>query len=139
MSLLLSLLGIMGWAIWGYTVAFLDPEAPLATLAFYGGLFVALTCTLARLLETPAYEDADGVRVGARPGLGHGWVLATLLLFAMWLQSLRMLTQLNGILLFATLFFIELGFRLTGGGHRSQPKRRLRRVAVPNTASGREP
>ncbi len=138
MSFFVSVLGIIGWAIWGYTVAFLDPDTPLAALAFYGGLFVGLTCMLARLLETPAYEDADGVHVAARPALGHAWVLATLLLFGLWLQSLRMLTQLNGILLFATLFFIELGFRLTGGRRRPQPKRRPKRMTVPDATSGHE-
>lgn len=139
MSLLITVVGMAGWAVWGYTVAFLDPEAPFATFAFYGGLFVALTCTLARLLETPAYEDVDGAQVSAKPGLGHAWVLAALLLFALWLQSIRMLTQLNGVLLFATLFFIEVGFRLTGGRRRPQPKRRPRRMAAQDAAIGREP
>ncbi len=139
MSLLMVFLGLVGWAAWGYTVAFMAPEAPFATIAFYGSLFVALTGTLARLLETPPYEDADGVQVAAKPSIGRAWVLATLLLFALWLQSIRMLTELNGVLLFATLFFIELGFRLTGERRRPlQSKRRPRRAPAPDASSGSE-
>lgn len=139
MSLLVSVLGLAGGAIWGYTVLYVDPETPFAPLVFYCGLFLALTCTLARLLESPSYEDTDGAQVAARPGLGHAAALTTLLLFALWLQSLRMLTTINGILLLLTLFLTELGFRLSGGQQGPKAKRRLRRAAAPDTAHTREP
>ena len=138
MNVAVNLLGLIGWVACGYTVVFVDPGDPFAPLWFYFSLFVALTCTLARVLEIPGYEDADGVRVAATPGLGHASVLTILLLFALWLQSLRMLTQLNGILLFLTFALIELGFRLTGRRRRSQPKRRPRRSTSPETPSARE-
>jgi hypothetical protein len=113
MSFLVSLLGLVGWAIWGYTVLFVEPEAPFGSVAFFAGLMMALTCTLARLLESPGYEDVDGVRVSPKPALGHAAALSIMFLFALWLQSLRMLTTLNGALLALTVAMIELGFRLT--------------------------
>ena len=69
------------------------------------------------------------------PTLGHAAIVATLMLFALWLQSLRMLTSLNGILLAAMFVFIELGFFVSGGGRTSRARRRPRRV--PSTDSGR--
>lgn len=128
MSLLVSLLGLAAWSIWGYTVIIIDPAVPLAPLAFYGSLFVALTCTLAKLREAPAYEERGGTLIPARPSLGHGASATIVLLFALWLQSLRMMTPLNLILLGFALFFVELGFALTGRQHRSARARRPRRA-----------
>jgi hypothetical protein len=134
MNLFVSVLALVGWALWGYTVLFVDPGAPFARLVFYGGLYVALTCTLARLLESPGYEDLDGVLRPPKPGLGHAASLATLLLFALWLQSLRMLTALNGSLLLLTFGLIELGFRLSGSRPRPKARRRPRRPTLPETS-----
>ena len=126
MSLIVSLLGLVAWAIWGVTVATIDPSTPFAPLAFYGSLFVALTCTLGRLRERPAYDVAGEVRVSARPALGHAASIAILLLFALWLQSLRMLTSINAVLMVTSLAFVELGFWLTRE-RRPKPRRRPRR------------
>ncbi|HEX9015198.1 MAG TPA: hypothetical protein VF960_04255 [Chloroflexota bacterium] len=127
MSLFVSLLGLIAWSVWGYTVVYLDPDVSLAAVAFYGALFVALTCTLARLRERPRYEAADGTFVPARPALGHGASIAILVLFALWLQSLRMLTSLNVILLVSALGFVELGFVLTRDHPGAARPRRSRR------------
>ena len=130
MSVLVSLLGLASWSLWGYTIIAVDPNFSLAPLAFYGSLFVALTCTIARLREAPAYEDREGNRVPARPALGHAASATILLLFALWLQSLRMLTSLNLILLGCALLFVEVGFVLTGRQHRSRRSRRPRRATT---------
>ncbi len=138
MSAFVSLLGLVAWALWGYTVIYMDPETPLAALPFYGALFVAVTCTLARLRETPGYERVDGVRVPAKPSLAHGASATTLLLFALWLQSLRMLTPLNAILLAMAMFFIEVGFLLTSRQSRRARRRRPRRPPAVSAAPSAE-
>lgn len=138
MSLLVSLLGLMGWAIWGYTVVYVDPQDQFARVAFYSGLFVALTCTLARLREAPGYLDASGLQIPPKPTLGHAAAVATLVTFALWLQSLRMLTALNGILLVLTLCLIEIGFRLSRGRRPSKPRRRTLRPVVSDSRSSGE-
>ena len=129
MRFFVSILGLSAWALWGYAVTSVDPNVPMAPVGFYLALFVALTCTLSRLLAGP------GAPVEGQPNpglnLGHAAIVSVLLLFALWLQSLRMLTSLNGILLAALFGFIELGFFLSGGGRRSRPRRRPRRTASP--------
>lgn len=122
MGALISLIGLAAWAFWGYVVLFVEPDVLLAPIGFYFALFIALTCTLSRLLV-----GSGGERGGASHNLGHAAIVSVLLLFALWLQSLRMLTTLNAILL-ATLFgFIELGFFLGRGGRRPRARRRPRR------------
>ncbi|MGI5834992.1 MAG: hypothetical protein ACOX87_00700 [Chloroflexota bacterium] len=131
MNLLISLMTIAGWASWGYIVLFLDPEASLAPLAFYATLFVALTCTLAQLLGGAREEDTSS----SAPCLGHAAAVTTIILFALWLQSLRMLTPLNGILMVATFLLIELGFHLSGQRRRPRTRRRPRRQPVTDAAA----
>jgi len=132
MNLIVSLLALSAWVLWGYTVLFVDPDVPLIPVGFYGSLFVALTCTLARLLGPSGPSKTGGRFSSSRPSLGHAAVVSILLLFALWLQSLRMLTPLNGILLAAMFLFIELGFFLSGGTR--GPRARRRRRPVPPQA-----
>lgn len=127
-DLLISFLTIVGWASWGYVVLFVDPGAPLAPIAFYGTLFVALTCTLAQLLGGGGSGETEGTCAPSAPCLGHAAAVTTLMLFALWLQSLSMLTPLNGILLAATFLLIEVGFFLSGGRRRPRARRRPRRL-----------
>lgn len=125
MNLLTSLLALCAWALWGYTVLLVEPAVPMAPFAFYAALFVALTCTLARLSGGGggALDGAVDATRPSAPGLGHAAIVSTLLLFALWLQSLRMLTPLNGTLLAAMFLFIELGFFLSGGRRRARGRR----------------
>ncbi len=133
MNVLTSLLTLGAWGLWGYVVLFVDPAVPGAPLAFYGALFVALTCTLGRLLGTISVDETGDGRRRQVPSLGHAAIVSTLVLFALWLQSLRMLTVLNGVLLSAMFVFVELGFFLSGGGRR---KPRARRRPGRRPASG---
>lgn len=133
MNLLVSFLTLCGWASWGYIVLFVDPGVPLAPLAFYGTLFVAVTCTLAQLLAGRAKGEVDTNGSSSAPNLGHAVALSTLLLFALWLQSLRMLMPLNVILLGATFLLIELGFFLGGSRRRPRARRRTRRQPASET------
>ena len=130
MNLFVSLMALAAWAAWGYTVLFVDPRIPMAPLVFYAALFLALTCTLALLMGAGGASEGGEPTQSAASNLGHAAVVSTLLLFALWLQSLRMLTPLSGILLAAMFLFIELGFLLSGAGRRPRARRRPRRSAV---------
>lgn len=138
MNLLTSLLTLSAWALWGYTVLEIDPSVPLAPVLFYGTLFVALTGTLARLLGTGGGNEADELGRSPMPSFGHAASVSILLLFALWLQSLGMLTQLNGILLAATFGLIELGFRLSDGRPKLRARRRVRRDTIPDAGAASE-
>ena len=135
MNLLVSLLTLAAWGLWGYTVLFVDPETPLAPAAFYGALFVALTGTLSRLLGGPSSPRGEEPSASDGLNLGHAAVVSTLILFALWLQSLGMLTPLNGILLASTFLLIELGFFLSGGRRRPRARRRPKRAPMPEAGS----
>ncbi len=138
MNLLASLFTLGAWALWGYIVLFVNPGASLAPAAFYAALFVALTGTLSRLLGGAPQPRDERFPSSVMPNLGHAAAISPILLFALWLQSLAMLTPLNGILLAATLLLIELGFFLTGGGRSSKSRRRPRRAATPEAGSAVE-
>jgi hypothetical protein len=131
----ISLVGLAAWGFWGYTVLVIEPDLLLAPIAFYLSLFVALTCTLSRLLG--GRDANDG---GSQPhNLGHGAIVSVLVLFALWLQSLRMLTTLNAVLLAALFVFIELGFFLSRGQRLPRARRRPRRAAGPEVEIVGEP
>ncbi len=135
MNLIASTLTLAGWAAVAYIVLFVDPTPVLARAAFYAALFVALTCTLARLLGGQATADPEREKGPLIPNLGHAAIVSTLALFAMWLQSLRMLTSLNGTLLAAMFLFIELGFFLSRSGRR-RPRSRRRAGYPPTLEAG---
>ena len=138
MNLLVSVLTLTAWGLWGYVVLFVDPEMPLAPASFYAALFVALTGTLSRLLGgAPAPRDSESVALHIS-NIGHAASVSTLILFALWLQSLGMLTSLNGTLLAATLLLIELGFFISGSRRRPRGRRRPKRGATAEAGSAVE-
>jgi hypothetical protein len=124
MKLIISLVGLVAWGLWGYTVLFIEPDFLLAPIAFYLTLFVALTCTLSRVLIGGSVDE----RGNPSHNLGHGAIVSVLILFALWLQSLRMLTPLNAMLLAALFGFIELGFWLSQRQGEGRARRRMRRA-----------
>jgi hypothetical protein len=131
----ISLVGLAAWGLWGYTVLFVEPDILLAPIAFYLPLFVALTCTLSRVLVGKSASDGGDPPLN----LGHGAIVSVLILFALWLQSLRMLTSLNAVLLTALFLFIELGFFLSRGQRLPRARRRPRRVTGPEAEIAGEP
>ena len=135
MNLLVTLLTLAGWALWVDVVLTVDPGMPSAPIAFYGSLFVALTGTLSRLLSGSASRDDQEAVPSQIANLGHAAVVSVLILFALWLQSLGMLTALNGTLLAATLLLIELGYMLSGGRRKPRARRRSRRAASQGAGS----
>lgn len=135
MNLLVTLLTLASWALWADVVLTVDPGTPSASIAFYGSLFVALTGTLSRLLSGSASRGDEAGMSSQIANLGHAAVVSVLILFALWLQSLGMLTALNGTLLAATLLLIELGYMLSGGRRKPRARRRSRRAASQGAGS----
>ncbi len=138
MNLLGSLFTLAAWGLWGYIVLFIDPDVTLAPVGFYAALFVALTGTLSRLLGGAPQAHEEGLAAPLVPNLGQAAAVSTLILFALWLQSLGMLTPLNGTLLAVTLLLIELGFFLSGGRRRTKARRRPSRAAASGAGSAVE-
>src|SRR5437763_824586 len=101
---------MVGWAVVGYVVTEL-PVDPGAQAVLYTAGFVALAGTAALLLE--GYYARVGRR-DPRPLavnlLGQGSRFAFMVEFALWLQSLRMLTAAYLVFLIAGYLFIELLF-----------------------------
>jgi hypothetical protein len=105
----------LGWSVVAYAVLAL-PVSTGAQAVFYTAGFVALAGTAALLLT--AYEARTG---GARPRsraidqLGTGMRFAVAMEFALWLQSLRMLTPMYVILILVGFGFLEMLFRRARG------------------------
>ncbi len=133
MNLLASLITLLAWGSWGCTVLFVDPDSSFAFLLFYGSLFIALTSTLSRLMAGGDHQGEERSGVSTSTSLGNAAVVTTLLLFALWLQSLGMLTPLNGGLLAVSFFLVEVGFYFSGSGRRARARRRLKAVPASDT------
>jgi hypothetical protein len=90
-------------------VANVPPSRPLALLAGYVFGFAAITSTaalLAWLMLRPRLEEG---RLRSPAGyLSHSMLLAVIALFAVWLQSLRMLTPTVAVLLIGLYALLEL-------------------------------
>jgi hypothetical protein len=92
------------WAGLGWLVLNVPPARPLAVLAAYVFGFAAITSTAA-LLAWLAFGRHGGSPAGY---LAHSMLLATIVLFAMWLQTLRSLTPIVVVLLIGLYVFLEL-------------------------------
>ncbi|HEX2924419.1 MAG TPA: hypothetical protein VHS28_10390 [Chloroflexota bacterium] len=135
MNLLTSLITLLAWIFWACTVLFVDPDIAVAPMLFYGTLFVALTCTLSRLMSGGDADGAGQSVVSFSANLGNSAVVSTLLLFALWLQSLGMLTPLNGGLLAVSFFLVEVGFYFSGADRRAKRRHRLKSIPTPDTST----
>jgi hypothetical protein len=99
---------LVGWGAWLLTVLGVPPSAPGAQGVFYGSLLLALSATGAIVLAI-----ASRRRSGRRAGRGIGFFVfdatfaSLLLVFALWLQSLRMLTWPNALLVAGLFVLVE--------------------------------
>ena len=97
------------WSALAWLVSSFVPENPLALACFYALLYLALATTVSL-----ATWSVKRVNRGDEPqsplfwDLSHGMLFSSIALFALWLQSLRMLTPLNAALLLAIFTFMEL-------------------------------
>jgi ABC-type proline/glycine betaine transport system permease subunit len=98
------------WGGLGWLLTNVPPSRPLAVLAAYVFAFAAITSSgalVAWLALRPRSEDAQ-LRSPAGY-LAHSMLLATILLFGMWLQTLRTLTPIVVVLLIGLYAILELG------------------------------
>lgn len=109
LTLTVVAMAIIALSAIGWLLLTVPPSIPLALPTFYLLAFVALSS----LASLAAWLF---VRPTPRPGrfaspagfLGHAMLLATVSLFATWLQSLRMLTLTVSILLIGLYVLLEL-------------------------------
>jgi hypothetical protein len=103
----------VGWLFWLLTLLGVPPAAPGGVPAFYASLYLALSTSGALFLALAARTRA--ARPPARRTttyLPHTLLESFLLLFGLWLQSLRMLTLPNTLLLLALFGVLEGGYQL---------------------------
>jgi hypothetical protein len=114
----LFLFTLVGWALLLYVIIAVR-VSPGAQLLFYGAGFVAIAGSVA--LVTALYQFRV---LGAEPRLravgtlGVGVRLAITVEFALWLQSLRLLTPAYLIFIAAGFFLTEILLRTAGGERR---------------------
>jgi hypothetical protein len=115
-------------AAWGglaWLVLNISPARPFAQVGAYVFAFTAITATgalLAWLVLRPRLEQG---RLRSPAGyLAHSMLLALIALFALWLQSLRVLTPVVAILLLGLYTFLELAVLFGTRGSVELPLRR---------------
>jgi hypothetical protein len=97
------------WGGLGWVVTNVPPTRPVALLAAYVFAFAGLIASaalLAWVVFRPRQEDG-GLKSPAGY-LAHSMLLAVIALFALWLQGLRMLTPVVGLLLIGLYAVLEL-------------------------------
>lgn len=108
-----ALLTVLGWLVVALVVTTL-PVSSATQAVFYFAGFVALAGSVALLLEL--YDTRLGrrrARLSAVNHLGSGMRFAFTFEFALWLQSLRMLTVVYAVLLLVGFLGLEILFQLT--------------------------
>ena len=109
---------VVGWLAWLLTVLGVPPGAPSAQPVFYGSLLVALTATgaLFGAIGARRREPRRPTRTAVN-FLPHSLLASFLLLFALWLQSLRMLAWPNALLLLGLFILLEGAYSLASRRH----------------------
>lgn len=113
------------WGGLGWLLTNVPPSRPLAILAAYVFAFAAITSSgavLAWIALRPRLED--GRLRSPAEYLAHSMLLATLVLFAVWLQTLRTLTPIAAALLIGLYAFLELAVLFGTRGSVELPVRR---------------
>ncbi len=110
-ALLVLALAAGSWAGVGWLVLNVPPDNLLVIATFYGFAFAGLVATMSFLAWALLRPRTIRGRLGS-PALfvGHAMLFAGVALFALWLQSLRMLSPTVAVLLAALYLFLELAF-----------------------------
>jgi hypothetical protein len=116
---------VAAWGSLAWLVANIPPSRPMAVLAAYVFAFAAIT-TLAALLAWLAFRPRLETGELRSPAgyLPHSMLLSTLLLFAAWLQTLRVLTPIVAALLIGLYACTELAILFGTRGSVELPVRR---------------
>jgi hypothetical protein len=128
-GLLVALLTLgSAMAAWGglaWLLANVPPSRPLAVLAAYAFAFAAIASTAAFLAWLALRPRLDEGRLRSPAGyLAHSMLLAIIVLFAFWLQTLRTLTPIAAVLLIGLYTFMELAVLFGTRGSVELPMRR---------------
>jgi hypothetical protein len=100
---------VLAWGGLGWFVLTVPPTRPLSVLAVYACGFVAVTTSGAVLMWLIRRPRTDAGRLKSPAGyLSHSMLLAFIVLFAMWLQTLRTLTPIVALLLIGLYAVLEL-------------------------------
>jgi hypothetical protein len=128
-GLLVALLTLgSAMAAWGglaWLLANVPPSRPLAVLAAYAFAFAAIASTAAFVAWLALRPRLDEGRLRSPAGyLAHSMLLAIIVLFAFWLQTLRTLTPIAAVLLIGLYTFMELAVLFGTRGSVELPVRR---------------
>jgi hypothetical protein len=118
------LAALMAWSGLAWLVLNVPPTRSFALPAGYVFAFTAITSTgalLAWIIRRPRY---DGEWRSPASYLGHSMLLGVIALFALWLQSLRVLTPTVAVLLIGLYAFLELAILFGTRGSWELPLRR---------------
>ena len=110
------------WGGLGWIVLNVEPTRPFAQVGGFIFAFTALTATAA-LFAWLAFRPYGKARSPVRY-LAHAMLFALIALFALWLQSLRVLTPIVAILLFGLYAFLELAILFGTRGSVDVPLRK---------------
>lgn len=113
----LGAVAVLAWTAWLLTVLSTPPTVPAAQAVFYGSLLAALTTSGALLLAALQRPRERRRARSAMSFVPHTLVASFLALFALWLQSLRMLSWPNALLLFALFAIFEGAMGLASRRH----------------------
>ena len=108
-------LAAVGWVVVTLLVL-LVPVSASAQLVFYVAAFVGLSATFALMLELFHARSGEMPRRRGFQLLGSGMRLAFVIIFALWLQSLRVLTVIYAGLLGVGFVILELLFHQLASG-----------------------
>src|SRR5713101_1750202 len=119
---------VAAWGGLGWLLTNIPPSRPLAVLAAYVFAFAAITSTAA-LLAWVAWlalrpRPAQGRLRSPAGYLAHAMLLAIIVLFAVWLQTLRTLTPIAAMLLIGLYAILELAVLFGTRGSVELPVRR---------------
>jgi hypothetical protein len=106
---LMGLAGLLAWGGLAWTILTIQPSRPFALVVAYLFAFTAISSTAA-LLAWALFRVRlpPGRRRSPAGYVGHAALLASIAVFALWLQSLRILTPVIALLLVGLYGFLEL-------------------------------
>jgi hypothetical protein len=108
-ALLMLLVAGAAWGGLGWLIVSIPPFWPMALVVAYIFAFTGLTSSGALLLWAVRRPRGEAGTLASPAGyLPHSMLLAIILLFGVWLQSLRMLTPVVALLLVGMYAFLEL-------------------------------
>jgi hypothetical protein len=118
LALALVIAACAAWGGLGWIILNVEPTRQFAQLGLYVFAFVAITASVSLLAWLVVRRHSPITYVA------HAMLLAVIALFALWLQSLRVLTPIVAVLLLGLYTFLELAILFGTRGSVELPLRR---------------